>query len=221
MLSQITRHDILNKLNNLFSISDALSDEVSNEPSDTPSVKSLLELLDHDLTTVMRQIEFSRYYQELGVHGAEWQDANTCIEKGRLLLIHPPVELLADNLPMIWADPLLEKAVYNLIENSLRHGEHVTQIKVTFSAEDDDNGILIFEDNGIGVPDEHKERIFDLSFGKNTGLGLFLSREILELTNMKIRECGQFGHGARFDIMIPPGYWKWQLEAAYRQIDKK
>jgi len=58
-------------------------------------------------------------------------------------LIRPPVELLADNLPMIFTDPLLEKAVYNLIENSLRHGERVTEIRIIFSVEDDGNGILI------------------------------------------------------------------------------
>jgi len=114
-----------------------------------------------------------------------------------------------DNLPKVFADPLLEKAVHNLIENSLRHGECITYIKVTFSVENNDNGVLIFEDDGVGVPDDDKERIFDLSFGKNTGLGLFLIREILGLTDMKIHERGQFGHGARFEITIPPGYWKW------------
>jgi len=210
MLSQITRHDIVNQLNNLLAISDLLSDEVSDAPSDILSIKNLLELMDHGLATVMRQIEFSRDYQELGVHGAEWQDVNVCIENVRPFLIHPPVELVADNLPMIFADPLLEKAVYNFIENSLRHGERVTLIKVTFSVADRDDGILIFEDNGVGVPDKDKEKIFEKEFGKNTGLGLFLIREIFGLTEMTIRECGQFGCGARFEITIPAGYWKWQ-----------
>jgi signal transduction histidine kinase len=99
--------------------------------------------------------------------------------------------------------------VYNLIENSLRHGEHVTEIRITFSVEDENNGILTFKDNGVGVPDEDKERIFDMGFGKNTGLGLFLTREILDLSDIKIHECGQFGQGAQFDLIIPSGYWKW------------
>jgi PAS domain S-box-containing protein len=204
ILSRITRHDTVNQLTKAFGFSALISDEIYDV-----HIKELLELMEQSLAVVMDIITFSKDYQELGIHGAEWQDINACIEKGRSLLIRPPIELLTDNLPMIWADPLLEKAVYNLIENSLRHGEHVTMIKVTFSGEDGDNGILMFEDNGIGVPDEHKERIFELSFGKNTGLGLFLSHEIFGLTNITIHECGQFGHGARFDIMIPPGYWKW------------
>jgi len=48
----------------------------------------------------------------------------------------------------------------------------------------------LFMDNGVGIPDEHKERIFDQDFGKNTGLGLFLIREILGMTEMTIHECG-------------------------------
>ena len=100
--------------------------------------------------------------------------------------------------------------MYNLIENSLRHGEHVTQIKMTFSVQDGYNGMLTFEDNGVGISHVHKSKIFDRDFGKNTGLGLFLIREILSLTGMSIYECGQPDRGARFDIMIPPGSWKWK-----------
>jgi len=82
-------------------------------------------------------------------------------------------------------------------------------MKITFSVGDDNNGLLIFEGNGVGVPDEHKVRIFDRTFGKNTGLGLFLIREILSLTDITIHECGTFGHSVRFEITIPSGYWKW------------
>ena len=222
VLSQITRHDIVNQLNNLSFLTAALSDTLvdtlpdafSDAPFDAPfnafSVKNLLELINQSLGTVMHQVEFSRDYQEIGTHGTEWQDLSACIEKMRHLLIHPPVELIADNLPMIFADPLLEKAVYNLIENSLRHGERVTQIKVTFSAVDGYNGVLIFEDNGVGIPNADKNRIFDQDFGKNTGLGLFLIREIFSLTGMTIYECGEPGYGAQFVIKVPPGSWKWE-----------
>jgi PAS domain-containing protein len=206
ILSQITRHDIMNQLTNAFAISVLISDEVSSDAY----LEELLELMEQGLNTMRSQMEFSKDYQELGIHGATWQDVNACIEKGKRLLIRPPLELLVDNLPLIFADPLLEKVMYNLIENSLRHGERVTQIEVTFSIGENDSGILTFKDNGVGVLDEEKERIFDMSYGKNTGLGLFLTREILGLTDIKIRECGQFGQSAQFELMIPAGYWEWQ-----------
>ena len=54
---------------------------------------------------------------------------------------------------------------------------------------------------GRGI--DHKEKIFERGYGKNTGLGLFLVREILSLTDMTIRENGEPGKGARFEILVP------------------
>jgi signal transduction histidine kinase len=57
------------------------------------------------------------------------------------------------------------------------------------------------------VSDEDKIRIFQKGFGKHTGLGLFLSREILGITGITIRETGTPGTGACFEMLIPPdGY---------------
>jgi signal transduction histidine kinase len=102
----------------------------------------------------------------------------------------------------IYADPLLEKVFYNLIDNSVRHGERVTGI--TIMSEKSDDGLdIIVEDNGTGVPDKEKERIFRREYFKNTGFGLFLSREILAITNLTIKENGKYGYGARFVIHVP------------------
>jgi len=54
-----------------------------------------------------------------------------------------------------------------------------------------------------------KEKIFNQGYGKNTGLGLFLSREILALTGMTIRETGTPGKGARFEILVPIGAYRF------------
>jgi signal transduction histidine kinase len=62
---------------------------------------------------------------------------------------------------------------------------------------------IVWEDNGTGVPDGEKEHIFERGFGNNTGLGLFLCREILAITGIGIHETGVSGNGARFEITIP------------------
>jgi signal transduction histidine kinase len=67
----------------------------------------------------------------------------------------------------------------------------------------------VYEDNGAGVADEDKERIFNKGFGKNTGFGLFLSREILGITGLSIKENGQPGKGARFVITVPEGEFRF------------
>jgi signal transduction histidine kinase len=64
------------------------------------------------------------------------------------------------------------------------------------------------------------ERIFEQGFGKNTGLGLFLSREILAITGITITENGVPGKGARFEITVPRGdvpVWKYQSKIKPRQ----
>ena len=74
-----------------------------------------------------------------------------------------------------------------------------------FLSEEDGKVIIVCEDDGDGVASCDKERIFDRGFGKNTGLGLALSREILDITGITIQETGTPGAGARFEITVPAG----------------
>ncbi|MEI7856999.1 MAG: ATP-binding protein [Methanomicrobiales archaeon] len=107
----------------------------------------------------------------------------------------------------IYADPLLEKVFYNLLENSLRHGERVTDIEI-HSVFVRDGIDIIIEDNGAGIQSDAKERIFRREYFKNSGFGLFLTREILAITDLSITETGTFGTGARFVIHAPQGTFR-------------
>jgi signal transduction histidine kinase len=109
----------------------------------------------------------------------------------------------------IYADPLLGKVFYNLIDNALRYGgDRLTAIRVS-SRENSGSVVLTFENNGNGIPQKDKERLFVKGFGKNTGLGLFLSREILAITGITITENGEPGKGARFEISVPKGMYRF------------
>jgi len=55
-----------------------------------------------------------------------------------------------------------------------------------------------------------KDRIFEKGFGKNTGFGLYLSRELLSIAGITIRETGEEGVGARFEMILPPGSWRFE-----------
>jgi signal transduction histidine kinase len=107
----------------------------------------------------------------------------------------------------VFADPLLKQVFFNLFENSLMHGDHVTKIAVSVNRVSDGYDIVITDD-GKGIPPADKENIFSKGFGTHTGLGLFLTREILSITGMSIRETGEFGHGARFVIHVPNGKFR-------------
>ena len=82
----------------------------------------------------------------------------------------------------------------------------MTGIDVT-SHEKGDAHLLLVTDNGIGVPASRKDRIFEYS-GKDTGFNLFLSREILSITGISIKETGNEGTGARFEITLPTNTWR-------------
>ena len=62
---------------------------------------------------------------------------------------------------------------------------------------------LIIGDNGIGIPTELKKEIFEPGMMRNRGLGLFLAKEILSITDLTIEENGVPGKGARFEIHVP------------------
>jgi len=107
----------------------------------------------------------------------------------------------------VFADKLIGKVFSNLIDNTVRHGRHATQIHV-WAETHDDNIVIFLGDNGIGIPPSEKEIIFDHGFGSNTGLGLFLAREILSITGITIAETGEPGKGARFEMTVPKGMWR-------------
>jgi len=67
---------------------------------------------------------------------------------------------------------------------------------------------IVWEDDGVGIPQEEKGQIFERGFGKNNGHGLFLVREMLAITGMTVIENGVSGRGARFEITLPEGSYR-------------
>jgi hypothetical protein len=108
----------------------------------------------------------------------------------------------------IYADPLFTDVLTHLPENSLRHsGGRVTQIVITHH-ETPDGLDLCFRDNGRGIPAEKRQQIFEYDAGGSAGIGLFICRQIVEVTGMTIQETGTEGSGARFTIHVPPGGYR-------------
>lgn len=203
ILSSITRHDILNKITALFAFLD-LSRERVKDPVIVDYIGKEIAIIN----AIRRQIEFTRYYQDIGVKRPEWQEVSPLIRGAAGQLPMEAIALTVDvGALSLYADPLLEKVFYNLMENAIRHGGHVSAI--TFSASETSEGlILTCRDNGTGIEAEIKEKIFDRGFGKHTGLGLFLIREILSITGITITENGEYGKGATFEIRVPKGAYR-------------
>ena len=197
LLNSITRHDIRNKL----TVMDGYLCLAKDKTSD-PAVAGFIEKMEIASRDIGEHIEFTKIYQDLGTTEPRWQDLDRALPRSA---VPPTVAMYIDLQGVtVHADPLFEKVFANLLDNSLRHGGRVTAIWVS-ARRSPDGLVIVWEDNGVGIPEKEKEKIFLQGYGKNTGLGLFLSREILAMTGIVIRETGLPGKGARFEITVPEG----------------
>jgi signal transduction histidine kinase len=62
---------------------------------------------------------------------------------------------------------------------------------------------LVYEDDGVGIPENEKELIFKEGYGKGTGYGLYLIKKMCEEYGWTIRETGKHGKGAQFTMTMP------------------
>jgi PAS domain S-box-containing protein len=202
-LSSITRHDILNQITAIVMYL-SLAEETVTDPVVFEQLKKIEQITD----LIQKQIRFTRDYQNIGENAPQWQEVGLVIDNAvcGLDLKNARVEKDLGNLEVI-ADYLLEKVFYNLVENSVRHGESITVIRFSYRKEGDDL-IILCEDDGVGIPEVAKERIFKREYYRNTGYGLFLAGEILSITGLTIKETGIPGKGARFEIRAPKGAYR-------------
>jgi PAS domain S-box-containing protein len=179
--------------------------QLANNNRDEAKAQSFVEKEAFLIHKIVSSLAFARNYQDMGVHPPRWQNVNQvflyAISHLDSLKVARTVKL--DNLE-IYADPLLEKVFFNVIENVFLHGQHVTEIFLSYR-ETSEGVLIIIGDNGVGIPADEKQKIFERGYGKNTGLGLFMVREVLSITGMSIRERGVEGTGAQFEILVPKG----------------
>ena len=202
LLMGVTRHDVLNSLTALLGYNTILRER---EPDAATS--EVLEKQQKVLLAVRSQIEFTRSYDDLGVKAPVWQHVGNTASRAYSQFINTISFTCETGDLEIYADPMLEKVFYNLFDNAFRYGEGVTNVRL-YGAMDGTDLLLYFEDNGIGIPESDKTRIFSRGVGKNTGLGLFLTREILAITRLGITETGEYRKGARFTFRIPRGAYR-------------
>ena len=181
---------------------------IINENPDDKENFHYLNMMSSVLKKMRTQIEFTRDYQDFGVTKPGWHDIGALFRLSASQFTERAIHFSSEvsNIE-VYADNMLEKVIFNLVENSLRHGMHVTQI--SFNIEMEEKGIvLVYTDNGVGIADDEKDLIFMKGFGKNTGFGMFLVREILQITCLSIVETGKAGCGVRFEIHVPNGVWR-------------
>ena len=204
LLDSVTRHDLVNQLVVLTGYLDMALRECESGRASGHISKA-----QEASRAIFDQLEFTRDYQKAGSIEPEWISAEVALDSALAAVDVHEVRIDAELEGLeLWADPMLEKVFINLLDNAVRHGERVSAISFSYDSAGRDLKVIV-EDDGVGIAVDDKEKIFDRGYGKNTGLGLFLIREILGITGYSIEEKGVPGKGARFEITVPEGLFRF------------
>ena len=203
LFSMVVRHDIANRLTALRGRLRLIRKQFND-----PALLNHLEKIDRAGRDIYQSLESVQNYRELGSGVPHWQGVDEMLDgvQDSFENIRVHVSPAFSGLEL-YVDPLCDRVFANLFDNTLRHGIHATEIRISCRMSDG-MLVIIWEDNGVGVPENLKERIFAQGYGAHTGLGLYLCREILSETGISITENGVPGSGARFEIRVPAGAWR-------------
>ena len=157
LLSGITRHDINNQL---FALNGFL--ELLHKKTRDQGLEDYFTRITRTSSLISTMIQFTSEYEQIGVHAPAWQDIRALVDTAEKEA--PLGNIIVNNdLPAgteVFADPLITKVFYNLMDNAVRYGMKITTIR--FSVEKSGDGpVIVCEDDGVGVPVEEKEKIFE------------------------------------------------------------
>lgn len=204
LLGSITRHDVLNQVTAIAGYTWLMLDTGSLSPFQRDTLQKIQDLVG----MISREVAFTRLYADLGVMEPRWQHVGRLAARAAEGLdFHGITFSVATGDLEVFADALFEKVLFNCFENALRHGGGVSRIEVSF-VERETCGEIVVADDGVGVPFAQKKNIFARGIGQHTGFGLFLAKEVLDLTGIGIREQGIPGEGARFVLSVPKGAYR-------------
>lgn len=200
-VERLTSHDIRNKLTVIDGRTFLLKKRIGDANA---AATEQLEAIAAVSKQILQILDFQRVYVQVG------SEDLTYVEVGKLM--DEAVSLFSDLGSIqisngchgltVLADSLLRQVLYNLIDNTLKYGEKATRIKLYFK-EDEETLKLIYEDDGAGIREDVKSKLFGEGFGRGTGYGLYLIKKICETYGWQIQETGKYGQGAQFTMTIP------------------
>lgn len=202
VVGKLTRHDIKNKhsivLNSIYLARKALSND--------HEALAYLQEIESACEQITKILDFAATYEKLGVEELFLVDVGKAVEEAVTLISDLRDVKVVNECQgvMVVADSLLMQLFNNMIDNSLKHGEKVSQIRIYCEQENDGLRVL-YEDDGVGIPKANKQKIFSEGFttGKGSGYGLYLVKRMVEVYDWTIKEEGEPNKGAKFIITIP------------------
>jgi len=201
VVGNLTRHDVRNKLTAVTGNIYLLRQRLGENPEELEKLKGI----EAAVQQAVRILEFAEIYEKLGVEQPTYLDAKKILDEAASLFSDlKGVRIVNDCAGLtVLADSLLRQVFYNMIDNSLKYGETIKQIRVYYKMSSGDKLELVYEDDGVGIPSDMRDTLFKEGVGKGTGYGLFMIKRIIAVYGWNIQETGIQGKGVKFVITIP------------------
>ena len=202
VVGSLSRHDVRNKLSTVTGYSYILRKKYSDKADIVEAIDKMVEAVQNS----MKIFEFAKTYEQLGVEELVDVDVESTVAWAVDMFSNLPFKVVNECQGLIvHADSLLRQLIYNFIDNTRKHGQKAIVARVYYQKIASGELELIYEDDGVGVPQESKEHLFKKGFstGGGTGFGLFLSKKMMEVYGWNIQEIGEPCKGAKFVITIP------------------
>ncbi|HXX88434.1 MAG TPA: HAMP domain-containing sensor histidine kinase, partial [Candidatus Acidoferrum sp.] len=199
-VGSLTRHDVQNKLTLVTGNIYLLKKKAPIDPE-------MLERLS-DIEGACKQIveifDFARSYETLGEEEPRYVDVAEAFDKAASQFCDlKGIKVMNECEGLeVFADSLLTRLFYNMIDNSIKYAQKLSKIGIRFEKGMEELK-LIYEDDGVGIPQAEKPKLFTKGYGKGTGYGLYLIKKMMEAYGWTIQETGKPGKGAQFTMSIP------------------
>jgi PAS domain S-box-containing protein len=205
LLFSITRHDILDNLSVIMNHLERAQLKNTHE-----AMQNFFDKTVGSIESIRNQIAYMRALQELGFISPKWQRVERAFSDAGLLLPEHRATITSEVGDVeIFADPLLPRVFFNLLENSLRNSTLAKPEISLFTKIETDDLLIVYTDDGYSVAADQKEKIFEGGDVTGTVHGLFLIRELLGFTGITIQETGTPETGVRFEIRVPKGKYRF------------
>ncbi|MDI9633654.1 MAG: PAS domain-containing sensor histidine kinase [Methanolinea sp.] len=197
------RHDILNQLTILIGFL-----QYSEDLCEDPQLRDFIGREIAAGRSIQSIIEFTRKFQDLATQDPAWVPLAALITPQEVQAIPRGVRIEVDCGDFeVYSSPLLSTVFSTLIGNAVDHARGLSRVTIS-AAEEGGDLVVVVEDDGPGIPPGEKKVLFERGHGRGAGYSLWLAREIVDICGGTIRECGEEGKGARFEIRMPRGLWR-------------
>ena len=204
-------HDLKSPLSNIISLTDLLKDEENGNL--TEESKIYIESIEESATVLKDYIDgILKHYKTTELADAKREDiylSEICEDINQLLISNEDELIYNEHNIENINKPAISQILINLVDNAIKYNDKPKRIvKIDYESLDGYHRFSV-SDNGIGIPLNHQERVFELfetvnsNFSKSsTGIGLNTVRNLVEKLNGNIFLCSEEGKGSTFSFTV-------------------